>query len=176
MIAETTITLELAGARRTLYFNGNTMSAFEEETGKFFLDTLMNLFDAVTASDAPTSGDGRKPSTLDIVRKVSMKELRALLWAAMHEYDAQGDPHWPMTVAQVGRAMTPAAIPDIFTAFLRGQSRNLPTKEEQGEAQPGKANGAASPEASMSAVADGGALGGVSLEGAFDFPDKTQVG
>jgi hypothetical protein len=108
------------------------MVAFEQATGKFFLSTISELFEAVYPG-----GDVKKipANPLEIVRRVSMTDLRALLWAALHEYDAKDEPVWPLTMGQVGRLFQLKDIIPVFTAFLRGQSGNSPSHEEMGESQ-----------------------------------------
>lgn len=180
MIAETTVVLTLGGEQRRLVFDANTMCAYEEATGRFFLDTLSSLYDAVMPSPTDdTDPDAPPPprrTATDVLRQVSMKDLRALLWAAMHDYDERGEPRWPLTLHQVGRMLVPASIPDVFLAFLRGQSDNMPTREEAGETRPPEAV-ASSPEArSASAATASGPRGIASLADAFASRAETQEG
>lgn len=183
---ETRVPISLGGVKRTLVFNVNTMCAYEEATGKFFLDTVASLYDAMApalttaikqaaasaetgqdaASEPGLDGNGAsdsqpslgqrnaKTSPFDIVRKVPMRDLRALLWAALHEYDQNDEPTWPLTLNQVGRMLGMADILPIFTSFLKGQSVNQPSKEEMGESLPAAVDGGASP--ALKLTADGG--------------------
>ena len=183
---ETRVPISLGGVKRTLVFNVNTMCAYEEATGKFFLDTVASLYDAMApalttaikqaaasaetgqdaASEPGLDGNGAsdsqpslgqrnaKTSPFDLVRKVPMRDLRALLWAALHEYDQNDEPTWPLTLNQVGRMLGMADILPIFTSFLKGQSVNQPSKEEMGESLPAAVDGGASP--ALKLTADGG--------------------
>ena len=183
---ETRVPISLGGVKRTLVFNVNTMCAYEEATGKFFLDTVASLYDAMApalttaikqaaasaetgqdaASEPGLDGNGAsdsqpslgqrnaKTSPFDIVRKVPMRDLRALLLAALHEYDQNDEPTWPLTLNQVGRMLGMADILPIFTSFLKGQSVNQPSKEEMGESLPAAVDGGASP--ALKLTADGG--------------------
>ena len=183
-IAEVRVPIIIGGVKRALCFDLNTCCAYEEATGKFFLDTVASLYDAMkpfsarqpvpgaqTGQDAaaepevygsgapvPQASLGQrnaKASPFDIVRKVPMTDLRALLWAALHEYDRDGEPRWPLTLHQVGRLLGIADVLPIFTAFLRGQAANSPSKEEMGESLPDAAGGGATP-ATTTSDADGG--------------------
>jgi hypothetical protein len=141
MIAETRIPITL-DKERVMYFNANSMTAFEDATGKFFLDVVASLYDVmrpmieqVRKNQKLSKGDpGIVPiSSGEILRKVSMKDLTALLWASIHEYDSKDEPHWPLTLGQVRRYITPTSIPKIFHDFLAGQTSNSPTVAEMGE-------------------------------------------
>jgi hypothetical protein len=166
VIAETIIPIVLDGKEYMMCFNANTMVAYEEATGKFFLDTLATLFEsfkpALEALQQARKFDREAvPSTADVVdpfqvlKFVSMRDLRALLWASLHKYGADGVPQWPLTIHQVGRLITPASIPSIFKSFLQGQTANSPTKEEMGE------SGAPTmaPKVGVLVKSDGGASG-----------------
>jgi hypothetical protein len=110
---------------RKLVFDMNTFAAFEEKTGKFFLDVVADIVEA-----APP---GQPVRPLEVLRKVSMADLRALVWAAVHTYDLQGEPHWPLTLTQVGRYITIQNLPEILNAVLRGQAESSPQTDEVGE-------------------------------------------
>jgi hypothetical protein len=62
-----------------------------------------------------------------------MVQLRALIWAALHEYDANDDPVWPLTLNQVGRLLKITDLTRIFSLFLTGHAENSPTRDELGE-------------------------------------------
>ena len=124
---------------RFMVFNANTMCAYEEATGKFFLDTvayLHNVLKPLIESRAKLAA-GESPeelSGMEIMRKVSTRDLRALLWASLHEYRGNPpEPFWPLTQFQVGRFLQPKDVIRIFTLFMFGQSSNSPTKSEMGE-------------------------------------------
>lgn len=144
---ETTVSVELGGASYDLHFNANSMAAYEEATGKFFLDTVAQLYDvmrpALAAQKAASEGTGEEATpavnAFDIIHRVPIKELRALIWAALHEYGRNpadpDEPSWPMTLNRVGRLIQLQDVPRVFTAFLRGQIKNSPSTEEMGESQ-----------------------------------------
>ena len=145
-INETCLKVKLGNEDRVLTFNANTMVAFEEATGVFYLDAVASLYDAMypvvekrakeKEREKQESGNADSSteliSNLEIARKVPIKILRAMIWAACHEYK-NDEPYWPLTLAQVGRRMSFQDIAPLFRDFLRGQAQNSPTKEEMGE-------------------------------------------
>jgi len=136
-IAETTVKIEL-DKPYTLYFNANCMCAFEEATGKNFLETVAKLYDAYKPMlDAAKRGE--EPSTTaaysQLIKLVPISDLTALIWAGIHTYDSDDNPHWPLTIGQVRRMITLPMIPKLFLSFLQGQSKNSPTAAEMGESQ-----------------------------------------
>lgn len=136
LIAEVRVPIELNGDSYTMCFDANAMAAYEDATGEFYLDALAKLYDALKPALAPTVEDSESAAltrSFEVVRKVPIKCLRALLWAAIHEYDKDDNPHWPLTLNQVGRLLQVSDVTRVFLAFLRGQTKNYPTKEEMGE-------------------------------------------
>jgi hypothetical protein len=143
-IAEKRIPLTL-DKERVLIFNCNTMVAYEEATGKFFLDTIASLYDALKplldARLAVKAGKTDQPMVtgMEVVRRVPMTQLRALVWAACHEYK-NDEPVWPLTITQVGRYIRLDNLVQVFQLFLLGHSKNSPTEKELGESQPSSAS------------------------------------
>jgi len=170
-IAETRVPVML-DRERFLCFDLNGMCAYEDATGKFFLDTVAALHDAVKPI-VEAQKDGKVITDIEIARRVPVKDLRALIWAAVHEYDKQGEPVWPLTLAQVGKIIKPKpkAIVALLLAFLSGYNANSPDTEEMGESQAPSAtavNGAAKePNPQHSVVAAGGGDSIVLPEDAF---------
>ena len=164
--AETCVPIELGGKQVTLIFNANSMKAFEKATGKFFLDTVAQLYEAMR----PGLDKGAEATNaFDIVHKVPMEDLVALIWAALHEYGRNpadlDEPFWPMTVNRVGRMIQLQDVPLVFTAFLRGQIKNSPNQEEMGESQARSAMAPASGDGAASKIE--AAVGG---ERSIDLP------
>jgi hypothetical protein len=133
-ITETRIPITL-DKEYVLYFNANTMCAFEEATGKNFLGTVATLYDAYKPLLSGTGATGAVLASLDVIRKVPMSELTALIWAGLHTYDDKDEPTWPLTLSQVRRLVDIQSIPRLFLSFLKGQSANSPTTAEMGESQ-----------------------------------------
>ena len=153
--AETVVPI-LLDQQRNLVFNANTMKAYENVTGKFYLDTVAKLYDAMRPSlevqrttemreslaavVSEVTGEPVKAvtvSALDVIHSVPMNDLLPLIWAALHEYGKNpvdpDEPSWPLTLNRVGRLIQFADVPRVFTAFLKGQIKNSPTESEMGE-------------------------------------------
>ncbi len=165
LIAETRVLVRLGGQDRAMCFDANTFVAFEQSTGKFFMDVVSNLYEMmfpkghVDTSGAPVPV---KVLGIDIVRKISMEDLRALLWSSFHDYDANDNPVWPLTINQVGRLLNFQNVIPIFVKFLTGVSANSPTKEELGESS-APASATPPPEPSAPAAAMTGGEAGIVL-------------
>jgi hypothetical protein len=133
-ITETRIPITL-DKEYVLYFNANTMCAFEEATGKNFLATVASLYEAYKPILPVKGGTDVTASSLELIRKVPMSELTALIWAGLHTYNDKDEPVWPLTLSQVRRLISVETIPKLFLTFLRGQTVNSPTTAEMGESQ-----------------------------------------
>jgi len=170
-MTETVVTIVLNEKEHKLFFNANSMCAFEEATGKTFLATVASLYEAYRPLlTSQSQGEEVSPvaASFDIVKKVPMVELTALIWSALHTYDEKDEPHWPYTLAQVRRMMTLASIPKMFLSFLKGQSSNLPNQAELGESQAlSGAETATAPNTAPNTDANGGERSIELPEGAF---------
>lgn len=124
------MTVKLGGQLRKLFFDLNTFSAFEEVTGRFFLDFLSDLQEGVRLSKE--SGDSTQ-----MLRRVSIKQVRAFLWAALHNYTPDGEPEWPLTIGQMSRLIDVNNIGALLPAILSGTTVNMPeTPTEEPEGRP----------------------------------------
>lgn len=147
------ITITLGGKPLQLFFDLNTFVAFEEATGKFFLDFLASLQEAVvgvatSATSGKENGDAQAAvsSAFGILRKLSLKDIRAFLWAAHHTYDKSNEPTWPMTISQIGQLVDVNNIGVLLPQLLRANVPNLqpanpeaperPTEGEEAQALP----------------------------------------
>lgn len=131
-VAEVRSTIKLGGEDIQLCFNCNTMVAYEQVTKKFFLHTVSELLSAMYPQGL---GEKAAKNPYEILSKVSMADLRALLWASMHDYDKDDNPVWSLTIHQVGRLLSLSDLVPAFSTFLKGQVANNPTKSEMGESQ-----------------------------------------
>ena len=131
-----TASIKLGGKTYTLYFNLNTFSAFEEASGgQFFLDFLMEMKDAlVSAAGGSTESLNLTPESAEkIIRKLSSKKVRALLWAALHTYDANDEPVWPFTIGKLSQMVDVNNLHQILTTLWAGANENMPeAKPEEG--------------------------------------------
>lgn len=128
-----TIQIEL-DKKRTLVFDMNTFAAFEEATGgQSFFEVVTRLMTTINSFPEVTDESGNKTRKIDPValfKVIPVREIRALVWAALHTYDAQDDPHWPLTINQVGRLIHLGNVAQIALATMTGQLRTNPTAEE----------------------------------------------
>lgn len=108
--------------QRNMVFDANAYSAYEEATGKFFLDTLSQLQEMSGKFLADQSDEQRARI---VMRGLSVRDIRALVWAAcLHE-----DPD--LTLDEVGSYLvTIGHIMGAFTAVFRGVNANEPGPEE----------------------------------------------
>lgn len=168
---ETRVPITLQGKKYEMVFDANTMCAYETATGKFFLDTVAVLYDVMKpvfdarmkAKDLESRREAGEVVTeeaphisyMTILRKISMNDLTALVWAAVHTYK-NDEPVWPLTLPQMRKQIKPQDVPWLFTAFLRGQVSNTPSKEEMGEST-------ASPKVQEGAIIEDGGERGIEL-------------
>lgn len=134
---------------RTLIFNLNTMLAFEQISGRFYFDALLELLEIYGQAtqeardlkirlnpvwDGTDPNDPLKLNILKLLRRVSMGTLKFLVWAALHEYTKDDEPKWPLSVGAVGRMILPVRVPEILNLLVQGHTSNSPTSNELGEA------------------------------------------
>lgn len=167
MIAETVVFVQL-DAKRALRFNGNSMAAYERETGKFYLESIAALYEAYQEirdlreadalkkdgeaglAEAVAAAAGPEKTAAEaklkkfqatramkdfsfLARRISISDIRAMVWAALHEYDQDDNPSWPLTINQVGRLLSPSTVLSVVPQIIRGQTENSPTVAEVGE-------------------------------------------
>ena len=136
--AELVVPVQLGTKEYKMRFSANTMCAFENATGKFYLDVVQKIYEIMFPKgheDAEGNIVPVRVSGADILRKVAMSDVRALLWASLHDYDKDDNPIWPLTINQVGRQLTFHNVIPIFIKYLTGASSNSPSKSELGESQ-----------------------------------------
>ncbi len=175
-IAEVRVPILIGKVERSMYFNLNTQSKYQELTvdprhpdGKLYYDTLaeMNrirgevyakaLQDALKADPTLNVKEFRY-QLLPVLRNYSMRDVLALLAAAVHEYDAKDEPKWPFTPGQIGRYFGPQDCYQLIVKILDGHNSNTPTEKELGEANSaGESSPAAPAEAGAKPHANGGA-------------------
>ncbi len=124
---------------RVLIFNYNTIAKYEEISSKangrdmFYWDTMMNLFEVQgkVAAAAVQQGKGQY-AWVEVMRSLPMRELRFMLYAALHEYGARptDPPTWPVDITLLSRYINPARTVDVLKAIVEGHQANSPTKEE----------------------------------------------
>ncbi len=186
------LAITLGGKRYHLHFNLNTFEKFEEITGKHFLEFVADMQEALeTSSRVAVSMLGKNPSPADLqkameqggkaslafLKKLSIKDVRAFFYAALHEYDSNDEPVWTLTIGQMGKIITMDNIPDMVRMVMQGHVQNSPGKEDEEpnpmgeEEEPGRPTTAGS-----SIPANGGMASGPSDEEILDSLTKTSEG
>ena len=152
---ETTIEVEIGGTRHTLYFNLNAFRKFEEESSldddgkrlkfpKFLfrlLDAWSNLRRRVgdnpqatdpaqDGSDNPQAVDpaqsGNQQALLDAIGEIGAADIHALLYGALHVYDRDDRPSWPISPGRLGRILGPMELMRLLPQIMTGLQANLP--------------------------------------------------
>lgn len=121
-----TTTITIAGKKYELYFDLNTFSAFEQVTGRFFTDFLMDIREAFLESK-------EKKDQFILFRRIPVKDVRALVWAALHTYNSDDEPQWPMTINKLGRVLDISQLQNLLPAIMEGNAENAPDVKEESE-------------------------------------------
>jgi hypothetical protein len=125
--AETSVPIQLNGQKYAMVFDANTMAAYEEvRPGKFFLET------AVTMAEIAQKMKEEHNSRL-FFRLLPIADVQALVWAAIHTYDENDEPTWPLKYNHVRRLITQTNIAEVLQLLVFGYSVNAPTAKTMGE-------------------------------------------
>lgn len=131
------------GKKHTLYFDLNTFYQFEEMAGKTLPSFLVELERSFAPLLVPASKDSvRKTAktvtitsdTRDIttaLSKLSVKDMRALIWSALHEYDGDGEPKWPYTIGKLGGLIDHTNLSAIMVSLMAGISGSMPRADKK---------------------------------------------
>jgi len=140
--------IKLGGVTRPLYFDLNTYTAFEEKTGQFFLESIARLQQAVSAAEETIGTLSKDPAqqqkqliekNMAVLRRVSFKDIHALLWAALHEYDPrnpEAEPTWPLSHAEVGRMVNFHNLSEVINIVMNGITEHYPNQDEMPQEVP----------------------------------------
>lgn len=180
---ETTIEVEIGGARHTLYFNLNAFRKFEEESSldddgkrlkfpKFLfrlLDAWSNLRrrvgDNPQAVDPAQSGNpdlaaaGNQQALLDAIGEIGAADIHALLYGALHVYDRDDRPSWPLSPGRLGRILGPMELMRLLPQIMTGLQANLPRASDN-DKQGGEGSDRPIPIRPASTPTDGGSISG----------------
>ena len=176
------LSITLGGKKYTMWFDLNTFWKFEEISGVHFLEFLASMQEALAS--LPTSRIDPKtkkitpPKPEDMfgfLRKLSIRDLRAFVYAAMHDYDRNDEPVWSLTIGQMGRLVTTETIPTIISLVMRGTQENAPGADDLKEAGDDKSN-VRPIRAGETTPADGGLDSGVSDEDILQNLTRTSEG
>ena len=156
------LSVTLDGKKYKLHFDLNTFEAFETATSKHFLEFLASMQEALASIpklklDKNGSPLPPKPDEMfGFLRKLSIKDLRAFVWAALHDYDRNGEPVWPLTIGQMGRLVTTETIPMIISLVMKGTQDNSPSPDDLKETEDGGKDNVRPIRAGETTPADGG--------------------
>lgn len=125
------LAVELGGKRYQMYFDLNTFEKFEEVTGRHFLDFLAALQEAAAELRPSKDGAVADRELMGFLRKLAIREIRAFIYAAVHEYDRNGEPVWPLTIGQLSRHITPGNMASLVALVMQGNARNSPEVEKE---------------------------------------------
>lgn len=125
-----TAQIKLGGRDYQLVFDVNTFAAYEKATDKFFFDAIFRLVDVLNSFPKTEKGMVRI-DPMKMLKAVSITDLRALVWAACHDYDKNDEPVWPLSINQVGRMIHFGNVMPIVSALIAGQTANYPTAEDR---------------------------------------------
>jgi len=156
------LSVTLGGKQYKLFFDLNTFEAFETATSKHFLEFLASMQEALASIpklklDKNGSPLPPKPDEMfGFLRKLSIKDLRAFVWAALHDYDRNGEPVWPLTIGQMGRLVTTETIPMIISLVMKGTQDNSPSPDDLKETEDGGKDNVRPIRAGETTPADGG--------------------
>jgi hypothetical protein len=140
-----TVEITLTNHRKhALHFDLNTFFQFEEKAGKTLPSFLVELEQAfaplASKKDAKKNGKADAPvlvlndrKVAEALGKLSVKDLRALVWAALHEYDAHGEPIWPYTIGQLGGLIDHSNLGKIMGSLMSGVTGSLPRSTQDKE-------------------------------------------
>ena len=140
------LSVSLDGKKYNLHFDLNTFERFEECSGKHFLEFLASMQEALTSIPPMRTDKQGKPippkpeEMFGFLRKLSIKDLRAFVWAALHDYNRNGEPVWPLTIGQMGRLVTTETIPTIISLVMKGTQDNSPSPDDLKETEDDKSN------------------------------------
>jgi hypothetical protein len=133
------------GSVHKLVFDLNTFYEFEEKAGKTLPSFLLEMESAFAPIlEATKKKKNLKPGgkleipPIDLTKtlgKFSIKDIRALIWSALHTYDTQGEPQWPYTIGRLGSLIDHNNLTTILSELIGGISNSLPEAEKE----PGKA-------------------------------------
>jgi hypothetical protein len=128
------LSIEMGNKKLTLIFDLNTFSAFEDITGKFFVDFLVDMQESVAKvqasalkrAAAKAEGLSAPPLSKEDAIRISAKDFQAFIWAANHTYNEKDESVWPLTMSQIGKLININTIPSLLPALLKSSTQNMP--------------------------------------------------
>lgn len=127
------VDVEIGGEKYKLYFNLNAFSKFEEISGKKFPRFLFGLVDAW--SKLQKRGEQTASNALlDAISEIGASDILALVHGAMHQYDGEDNPRWPLSPGRLGKIMTATEIVKLLPQIMAALQRNVPKTTDAADA------------------------------------------
>lgn len=172
---DVTVDVEIGGEKRKLYFNLNAFSKFEEASsiqadGKRlkFPRFFFGLLDAWSKMQQRRADNAVESALLDAIGEIGASDILALIYGALHEYDAADNPRWPLSPGRLGRILNATELVKLLPQIMAALQANVPRKTDAPEKKGGE-----EPERPTSAtpltVINGGSPSGGMDEGPLDF-------
>lgn len=125
--------ITLGGRKYNFYLNMNTFAAFDESTGKFFMDFIVSMQEAFSkayALDPDTKQMVAKDPRL-VARTLQMADFRAFVWAGVHEYvvdrsNGREIATWPLSIYEVGKLLDLKEMLRLLPVVISANTDNLP--------------------------------------------------
>lgn len=176
-----TFDVKVGGHPYKLYFNINAFRMFEKHSSilpngkrlrfhRFFAKLLMAMNKAREEADklklAKERGEAVAEDTsfdvlLDMLDDVGADDFFALVYGALHVYDGENNPSWPLSPGQLGRLLTPLEIVSIWQTVQVGMNGNVPLPDnsiDKGGEEPARPTTPTPPPTKMES--DGGSTSG----------------
>lgn len=170
---DVTVEVEIGGEKRKLYFNLNAFSKFEEASsiqadGKRlkFPRFFFGLLDAWSRLQKRRDSD-IESALLDAIGEIGASDVLALIYGALHEYDAQDNPRWPLSPGRLGRLLNATELVKLLPQVMTALQANVPQKSDAPEPKGGEESKRPTMPAPLTVINGGSAFGA---------PDETPLG
>lgn len=142
---DVTVDVEIGGEKRKLYFNLNAFSKFEEASslqadGKRlkFPRFFFGLLDAWGKLLKRGEGTPAETALLDAISEIGASDILALIYGALHEYDAADNPRWPLSPGRLGRLLNATELVKLLPQVMQALQANAPQKSDASAAKGGE--------------------------------------
>lgn len=171
---DVTVDVEIGGEKRKLYFNLNAFSKFEEASsiqadGKRlkFPRFFFGLLDAWSRMQKQRTGTV-ETALLDAISEIGASDILALIYGALHEYDAQDNPRWPLSPGRLGRLLNATELVKLLPQVMTALQSNVPQRGDAPEPKGGEEPKRPTAPTPLTVI-DGGSQSGELDESPLDF-------
>lgn len=153
------VTVTLRDRQVVLHFNFNTYSAFEEKTGKFWMDWWADVirrgqravltskaFEQLQNKELPAEDVERilrdnELTGMEAMKVITIREMTAIIWAAAHELRGPDKQvHYLFSFGEVGEMLGFDNFTELLVPIMQGVRENMPgakaTKAEEKQDEP----------------------------------------